>query len=176
MSSLTNIISLLCLAIKYGSGNKLGRTKLQKMIYFADKYLRWDISDFKLHYYGPYSENIASTIQTIKNELIQETIPEFGPYDYQLLDKGYEFLENFEQSNKDNNKIETTIKIFTELSKWEKADLELVATIDYVYRNSMNKTRDKIVEKVSIIKDKDNLVVEDAYDKWVEWKKYNNFN
>ena len=73
LDSLLESMGLLCLAIKNSHGSDVGRTKLQKMIYFADRYMGWDVGDYRLHYYGPYSRNISSTLEIVRESLIEET-------------------------------------------------------------------------------------------------------
>jgi len=166
--------ALLCIAIQQG-GEETGRTKLQKMIYFADRYLGWNVRDYKLHYYGPYSRNIATTLRTIRNELMDETIPDLGPYQYRIRDEGRRFLETFSEEH-DAHRLETVSVLFTELSEWTKDELELASTLDYVDKNTPGIDREGLIEKVSIIKD--NFApesIEAAYDKWAAWKARHNF-
>ena len=62
--TLINDVGLLCMAIDGSKDRQIvGRTKLQKMIYFC-QYLDWDIRDYRLHYYGPFSFTFANTVKT----------------------------------------------------------------------------------------------------------------
>ena len=161
--------ALLCLAIQQG-GEETGRTKLQKMIYFADRYLGWNVSDYKLHYYGPYSRNIATTLRTIRNELIDENIPVIGPYQYQVRDEGRHFLETFGERC-DANQLEATSALFTQFGEWTKDELEIATTLDYVDKNTPGINRDGLIEKVSIIKDNfDTDFIQKVSEKWSAWK------
>lgn len=178
MDSLLNSIGLLCIAIN-NSNERVGRTKLQKMVYLVDKYLDWNIDSFRLHFYGPYSSSIANILKTIKEDnLVEEKLEIFGPYEYKLLDRGKKFMDVFEKnlSNKYKSKLNSTKEIFADISKWDKSELELVATIDFVNHNSIIKDENEIINKVSTIKNKDIDVVTTAYKKWIEWKQKNNFS
>src|SRR5438132_7239047 len=135
MDSLVESMGLLCLAIEERRGHEVGRTKLQKMIYFADRYLGWDVGDYKLHYYGPYSQNVASTLQTTIGELVDEKVPVIGPYRYELRPEGTDFLKEFVDNVCDDKKTKQTRELFSELSQWSKDELELAATLDYVSKN-----------------------------------------
>jgi len=165
--------ALLCLGVKYGS--EPGRTKLQKMIYFADRYIGWNVGDYKLHFYGPYSRNIATTLRTIRKELIEENIPGIGSYRYNLTDGGKNFLEIFSKEwNADQIKI--TQELFKEFGEWTKDQLELAATLDYVYKNTPEINKEGLIEKVSKIKDNfSHQTIEEAYELWSGWKAEHKF-
>jgi len=164
-------MGLLCLAIQEGDGNQVGRTKLQKMIYFADRYLGWDVGDYKLHYYGPYSQNVTESLLAATEELVDETVPEFGPYQYELTGDGTAFLDYFVDTMCDEHRIENTRSLFQELSGWEKDDLELAATLDFVSHNTPGIDKDALIDKVHTIKENfTRRDIEGAYDLWSTWK------
>jgi len=170
-------MGLLCLAIRNSNENNIGRTKLQKMIYFADRYLDWDVGDYRLHYYGPYSRNIASTLKTIRGQLINEQMPDHGPYGYELTEDGNRFLAEFADNVCDSAQIESTSELFRELSQWKRAQLEIASTIDYVQRNNPTANRDSILEQVQTIKD--NFppdFITQTYGQWHAWKEEHHFD
>ena len=175
--SLVENTGLLCLAIQNGANNEVGRTKLQKMIYFANRYLAWgDINDFKLHFYGPYSRNLAKTIRTARNsELINEKSHAIGPYEYDLTADGSKFLKGFIENVCDKTKTENTQKSFQELSTWSKDELELAATLDFVNMNTPGIKETALIDKVSIIKDNfSREYIESSYAKLQSWKEEHN--
>lgn len=177
MNSLIESLGLLCIAIQEGGDHEVGRTKLQKMIYFADRYLEWDVGDYDLHYYGPYSQNISSTLKTAREILINENRPEFGPYHYELTQEGIQFVGDFENNVCDEEKTEKTRKLFRELSQWSKDELELSSTLDYVSKNIPDIGKEDLIEQVSIIKENFPLEqIENVYELWSEWRDRNNFN
>lgn len=176
MDSLVESMGLLCLAIQESRENDVGRTKLQKMIYFADRYLGWDVGDYRLHYYGPFSQNVASTIQTVRGELINETEPVFGPYEYTLTEEGSVFLEDFVDTVCDEEMTAQTRDLFSELSQWSKDELELASTLDYVNKNTPGITRENLIAKVGTIKENfTSEAIEHAYELWSTWKRDHNF-
>jgi len=176
MDSLVESMGLLCLAIREGRGNQAGRTKLQKMIYFADRYLGWDVGDYKLHYYGPYSQNVAATLQTTIGELVDETVPEIGPYGYELKPEGTVFLTEFVDNVCDEAKTQQTSELFAELSQWSRDELELAATLDYVSKNTPGITKENLIEKVSTIKENFSPdTIKNAYELWSTWKTEHHF-
>lgn len=177
MDSLFESMGLLCLAIEQGGDNDVGRTKLQKMIYFADRYLGWDVGDYKLHYYGPYSQNVTESLLAVTEDLVDETIPEFGPYQYELTENGAAFLGYFVDTMCDEQKIDVTRAMFNELSGWSKDDLELAATLDFVANNTPGITKDQLLAKVRAIKE--NFTPESiarAHDLWLTWKTRHHLN
>jgi len=77
-----------------------GRTRLQKILYFLSLRLGMDAM-FTPHYYGPYSELVARSVDSLAARgLVQEEVkqePSEGPferrqYDYSLTDAGREVL------------------------------------------------------------------------------------
>ena len=175
MDSLIDSLGLLCLAIQKGQ-DQVGRTKLQKMIYFADRYLGWDVGDYGLYYYGPYSQNLASTLKTARGELIKESKREFGPYEYTLTEQGGRFVQEFEDNVCDQAKTDRTRQLFGELSKWSKDELELAATLDYVSNNTPGIQGDDLLRQVSVIKENHpSESIKHAYELWSDWKTRHSF-
>lgn len=174
--SLIDSIGLLCLAIEHGANNEVGRTKLQKMIYFASRHLGWQIGNFKLHYYGPYSRSLANTLQNTKGILVDETGSDGGPYKYALTDSGKTLLQEFPDYVHNEALLCNTRQMFLALSSWTKDELELSATLDFVQRNTPKIERSDLIKKVSNIKENfPQEKIEQAYNKLSEWKKENNF-
>ena len=144
-------VGLLCLAVHSVDNQEIvGRTKLQKMIYFC-KYLGWDISDYKLHYYGPFSFGLADTVKTAErsNFINQGIAP---PYTFSITDNGNTFLTKFITSVCDQSKVENTRNLVRYLSDWTKEELELAATLDFVYQSNPGITPVNLINKVGFIK------------------------
>ena len=163
-------VGLLCLAIDSGENHEIiGRTKLQKMVYFC-RYLGWDVSDYKLHYYGPFSFGLADTVKTAESSefIRQGNAP---PYTFSLTDDGTEFLNKFETRICDPNKLADTRELIQYLSDWTKEELELAATLDFVSQSNPEITQANLITKVGVIKG--NFTQEeitDAYSKLRELK------
>src|SRR2546427_5078046 len=58
-------LALISLVLQ-SAGRVIGRTKLQKMLYLANS-IGWKAIDFKYHNYGPYSESLASELDSMRN-------------------------------------------------------------------------------------------------------------
>ena len=141
------------------------------MIYFVDRYLNWDVGDYRLHYYGPYSRNISLTLKIAQESLIEENIPDHGPYKYSVTEHGEQFLAEFVSHVRDEDKIRRAEELFGELSEWDREHLEIAATIDYVQRGNPDLSRDDLLERVRIIKGKFYPdFINDMYDRWDTWK------
>ncbi len=169
--TLINDVGLLCMAIDGSKDKKIvGRTKLQKMIYFC-QYLDWDIRDYRLHYYGPFSFTFANTVKTAEGaKWIEQS--KGSPYTFNLTEDGRTLVKKFEKTICDSEKTAKTRKLVAHLSDWSKEELELAATIDFVHKNNPRLYRAQLLEKVCEIKanyGSDRIC--SAYEKWTKLKK-----
>lgn len=104
-------LSDLILAVIHKHGDKgcRGRTRLQKEVYFLRRPL--DVQVFyQPHYYGPYSAEVASGVQSLVAEgLVAEERPgpeeegpvERRPYTYKLQPDGQELLDLWRSTSQD---------------------------------------------------------------------------
>ena len=169
--TLINNVGLLCMAIDGSKdGRIIGRTKFQKMIYFC-QYLDWDIKDYKLHYYGPFSFTFANTVKTAEDaKWIEQS--KTSPYTFSLTHIGETLVKKFEKIICDSKKTQKTRKLAAYLSDWTKEELELAATIDFVNKNNLDLDRAGLLEKVHMIKaNYSSVSISHAYDKWIKLKK-----
>ena len=149
-SVLINNIGLLCLIID-GSGDKVvsGRVRLQKTAYFC-QYLGWPLRDYRLHYYGPYSQTLAETVASAESAgLVSQSAGE--PHEFRLTDGGRDVLALIVDEVCDRGKADKTRRLARRLSDWPPGRLELAATIDYVASGS-RMSRDDLLDKVRAIK------------------------
>jgi uncharacterized protein YwgA len=85
------------------SATLVGRTLLQKKIYFASFLVKDDLS-FKPHYYGPFSQEVAdATDSLVSNRFIEEQVEVFPDrnmfgerrrHSYKITDDGSELLRS----------------------------------------------------------------------------------
>jgi len=98
-----NITDIVLIVVKHNDGQFIGKTLLQKTVYFLNELLKLGIP-FKPHYYGPYSSEVAIAIENLValgflNEA-EESFPVWGVwgevkrYIYKLTDEGKELLED----------------------------------------------------------------------------------
>ncbi len=149
--AITDDVGLLCLIIHGGRDHQIaGRTKLQKIAYFC-QYLDWDIGDYRLHYYGPFSFALTDTAKTAESAGLVEQSSN-TPHTFSLTKEGIKFLEKFEKDVCDHAKVKSTQNLVMSLADWSKEDLELAATIDFVERNSPDIEKNDLLDKVHKIK------------------------
>lgn len=143
-------ISLLCLIIDGGEGKAVrGKVRLQKVAYFC-QYLGWSLRDYRLHYYGPFSQALADTIVDAEaSGLINPGKEE--PRMFRLTDYGREIMELFAENACEQDRVDKTRRLAQRLSDWSREELELAATIDYV-ANGSRMTKDALLDKVDAIK------------------------
>lgn len=159
-------VGLLCLIIDGSDGHEIaGRTRLQKIAYFCRR-LGWDIRDYKLHYYGPFSFALADTVETAESVgLIRQSSD--VPHLFSLTGEGSGLVRRFKEGAGDARKVEDTQALARRLSGWDARELELAATIDFVQKNEQNLEKAELLDKVGRIKENfspDQIL--DAYGKW----------
>ena len=69
---------LVLAVLQASDGVVVGRTRLQKLVYLASQALRTDCG-YRPHYYGPYSSEVASTVDSQVSRRVLAEMPEsFG--------------------------------------------------------------------------------------------------
>ena len=117
------------------------RKRLQKSIYLLQRAGCPLQFSYILHYYGPYSFELAGLIDQLKGADIIDESPEqtgFGGVRYrsEISQKGKRVLENFQKSRTGKDmygQIRPFIPIFEKLNQEDLWVLELAATIAYFY-------------------------------------------
>lgn len=119
------------------------RKRLQKAIYLLQFCKGFPLKfDYLLHYYGPYSFELASLIDQLDSAEIIKEFPEttaFGSIRYKsrITDKGNCVLKNFQKSEagkKAYRQISAFIPLFEKLNKKNLRVLELAATAAYYHK------------------------------------------
>jgi uncharacterized protein YwgA len=131
------------------SKTKVGKTFLQKTIYVLQDWLGWD-SDyiFKLHYYGPYSQDLSDDIDTLNELGLIEMSFNGNSYDIRLTDSGLRFLdENLPAYMANITKIERAISL---IGKDNVRNMELIGTI--LYFAGLTKNDSEITMLVNTVK------------------------
>jgi uncharacterized protein YwgA len=120
------------------------RKRLQKSIYLlqlADCPLK---CEYILHYYGPYSFELAGLIDQLDNAGIIHEEPLGTRYKVSITDTGRNVLSDFEKSQIGktySQKIKSFVTLFQELSKENVRVLELAATIAYFHNGDWDKAK-----------------------------------
>lgn len=143
-------------------GHVDSRKRLQKSIYLLQRKGCPLVFDYFLHYYGPYSSDLADLTDRLDSAgIIEETSHQdrFGniTYKVEFTEKGSRLLDRFEetdQGRKMSEQIDHFVSLFKKLTRESVARLELAATAAFLYDGSWEKAgeqtaRFKKVEKKS---------------------------
>jgi uncharacterized protein YwgA len=110
------------------------RKRLQKSIYLLQKSGSPLHFSYILHYYGPYSFELAGLIDQLDSvEIIKET-REGSAYKSRITPRGKKAIKNFEKTEageEAKEALSSFIPKFVELNKRDPLQLELAATISY---------------------------------------------
>jgi uncharacterized protein YwgA len=167
---LFDLLGVTCMAINESKDQiMLGRTKFQKTVYFS-RYLGWDIDPYSLHYYGPYSREVADSLHfAMRRKFVKEDNSE-SIAKYTLTEEGHKFLKEFKNEISTSQTLNKyTEKLFSELTKYTKPQLEIASTIDFVHVNSPKLPKKELIDKVADIKD--NYTKKDIMDGYNVWRK-----
>jgi uncharacterized protein YwgA len=141
------------------------RKRLQKSIYLLQKSGSPLHFSYILHYYGPYSFELAGLIDQLHAVKIIEETQEGPAYKSRITTKGMKVIENFEQTEtgiEAKNALSDFIPKFVELNKKDLWPLELAATISYFHRDDWSEAvkQTAAFKKVSLNDEKLKLATE----------------
>lgn len=143
-----NKTDLILAVIGYSENHTIiGRTLLQKMVYFVNELGKQEM-DFYPHYYGPYSESVASaTDSLVAVGLVEEQVETYQPFNfgetseprrfkYKLTKQGENALKNLEEKHrKDIDQIKGHIEKIKKLGMAsDYRNLSIAAKIHHILR------------------------------------------
>ncbi len=142
------------------------RKRLQKTIYLLQLAGCPLKCDYLLHYYGPYSFELAGLIDQLKGaNIIQETEEQLGTgvqrYKSVITEKGRNVLVSFEKTKtggEARRQIEPFIERFIDLTKVNPWVLELGATVGYYFEGNWEDALAQAAAFKKIRKDDQNLL------------------
>jgi uncharacterized protein YwgA len=152
-----------------------GTIVVQKIIYFLQESFQVKLPyNFYFYHFGPYDEVLDTHLHIMKNYGLIEIgfDPKGMGYDIKVKDAAKEYIysaKEFIEENKD--KVESVLKHF---GKYEPKDLELAATIHFVFKNNEKDFKDAklkqvVIEKVRNLKPKFlNQQIEKEYEHLVQ--------
>jgi len=114
------------------------RKRLQKSIYLLQKSGCPLHFSYILHYYGPYSFELAGLIDQLDEVGIIKETQEGSAYKSRITTTGKKVIENFEKTDtgiEAKKALNSFIPKFVELNKKDLWPLELAATISYFHRD-----------------------------------------
>lgn len=141
------------------------RKRLQKSIYLLQFCKGFPLKfDYFLHYYGPYSFDLASSIDQLNAADIINEVPEplsIGVrYSSSIAPKGEKVLDSFERTKDGQsalNKIKNFIHLFITLNKVNLWVLELAATVAYFHETNWASAQAQTAKFKKVPADNSNL-------------------
>ena len=144
----------------------IGKTKVQKIIYFLQEGLGVPLQySFRMHHYGPFSQDIDSGISTLQSAGYIEVSHDIQGYGYHITPVSGRQLPW--DSELDNYREEMTEAI-SSLSVLGASDLELLATVHFVHNLLKEPSKEKVLDNVARLKPKFSRdTIQAAYDQLV---------
>ncbi len=150
---------LLFIIKKYNclADNQLGRTIMQKLVYFL-KFAGLPLNySFKLYHYGPFSSELLTDMDILQIRGLIEDHRVENASRYTLAQRGEQLL--IEKDSKINGFKDKTGEIVDLVGKLNASDMELFSTTHYIfwaYKNYSGKSpqKDFVIDKVYEIKEK----------------------
>ncbi len=135
-------VVILILAHRYGEEGIIGRTRIQKLIYFLKEKLPISVS-YVPYYYGPYSEEVTAVLDSlVARGLLCEEVKKLdieGPFEgrvyrYRLTDDGKAVLQSLRQEHK--KEIEKIARRLEEILEDEPstATLAIASKLHYILK------------------------------------------
>ncbi len=163
-----NAQALIAYILNSMNGTIHGRVKLQKLIYFCKAYGTAVDASYKLYIYGPYSQQVADSLQGgVMDDIFSESTG--------LISKGDAFETYFNSlyntepfSPQQKNIIDKVLNTFADMSGKQ---LEILATTFFIYRqqNSLfgKADQESVLDKVRRAKSSrfDEHEITDSYTK-----------
>jgi uncharacterized protein YwgA len=125
------------------AGTLRSRKRLQKVVFLLQAAGCPLEADFYLHYYGPYSEDVARLAnEMVRENLLEETTTGSSPYEqynYQITESTREQIAELEASPRGAPMLQELARFEAKASSLFTADvkqLEYAATIVYFYRQN----------------------------------------
>lgn len=146
-----NVFDAILTTIKAAEGSIAGRTAIQKLVYF-EHISQLVNAKYRPHYYGPYSAEVAGTIQELIDlDFLKEevdtaentgySVPEdWKRYRYSLSADGVKAVEQIKKENSaEYTKISNVVSICNNTVKLDTNMLSWAAKVHYIL-SSQNRT------------------------------------
>ena len=134
-----------------GGQHYLGRTAMQKLVYFA-KALKVPIPcSFEIYTYGPYSDEVTLAVDSLLADDVlkdKSTRPHYS--NYRLGNNANELLERYDESITPHQ--ETIDVVVQALGQFDPEDLELIATLHFIH-NRLKKILGQTPEKTAVVQE-----------------------
>ena len=146
-----------------------GKIKIQKILYFIQGALDVPLQyKFRMHHYGPFSEDIESDISVMRAVGYIEINADAQGYGYHITPASEEELPWDDEIKKHREEI---LKAIASLAVLDASSLELFATVHFVQHLQDETSKRKVLDTVSRLKPKfTKHTIELAYDQLVKNK------
>lgn len=140
-----------------GAGHFLGRTAIQKLVYFA-KTLGVPVPcSFEIYTYGPYSDAVTFSVDSmLADDVLKDASKAPNKYsNYRLGDNAKELLNTYQADIEPHQReIDAVVQ---SLGSFEPQQLELVATLHFIHQRlkhilRQSPPKDKVLEEFRRIK------------------------
>ena len=144
----------------------VGKTKVQKIIYFLQEGLRVPLQyRFRMHHYGPFSDEIDSGISALQSAGYIEVSHDPHGYGYHITPASEKQLPWDSELAKYRGEM---TKAIDGLSVLDASNLELLATVHFVQHLLKEPSKEKVLDNVSRLKPKFSRdIIQAAYDQLV---------
>ena len=154
MKLLMGRIAVICRIVDL-SEEAPGKTRIQKIVYFLQEGLRKELRlpleyQFKMHYYGPYSERLEDRLSLAKAMGYVDITLDPDGFGYSIS-LGEYHVDDAEHSLHLNEDVEEMIR---HLAKLPLPDLELWATVHFIQSLRPTWCRKKVVDTARHLKPK----------------------
>jgi uncharacterized protein YwgA len=131
------------------SGNKLGRTILQKLCYFAEASGVPLGFRFGIYHYGPFSQEVFRTVDALLvDDVIEDALDDPAKSDYKRGGNWRPFVESFDaELTIYKATLDTVAATFSQV---DPSEMELVSTIHYIH-NSYREWSKKAPPKEEVV-------------------------
>jgi uncharacterized protein len=125
---------------KVGGDHYLGRTAMQKLVYFARALSVPIPCSFEIYTYGPYSDAVTFSVESMMaDDILRDTSHRPKYSNYRLGDNADEILNKYAKEIKPyDEQIDTLVKV---LGKFRPEHLELIATLHFAHESLKKITR-----------------------------------
>ncbi len=129
------------------------RKRLQKAVYLLQSAGCPLKCDYILHYYGPYSFDVAALVDCLDGADIIEETPKGNRYEVHIIDKGKAALKRFEKTPKGKSlfsEIQQFVPSFKQLNDENARVLELAATVAFFYQGNWAQAKEQTAKFKSV--------------------------
>lgn len=129
-----------------------GRIKVQKILYLSNL-CGWNcIKDYRYYNFGPYSDAVATDLETFKRSGWVMEQPYGAGHSYSLTDRGQRIADSLAAKMDNPKLIRTTKELVEALSNYSSDDLEIMATLVFINRSEPSLSKPDLIKRIVELK------------------------